>query len=122
METREITAVLLMSSKTLVCIQMFRISFIQTWYDDRYYCTLHFDTSLTDLGLGSRSQECKKAKTSALSISPLFINLNGILHAVETCDFFQSCFFFGGGEVAFPSYISGVHHFLGEIFAYVTVF
>ena len=23
---------------------------------------------------------------------------------------------------AFPSYISGVHHFLGEIFAYVTVF
>ena len=27
----------------------------------------------------------------------------------------------GGGEV-FPSYISGVHHFLGEIFAYVTVF
>ena len=26
------------------------------------------------------------------------------------------CFF------AFPSYISGVHHFLGEIFAYVTVF
>ena len=23
---------------------------------------------------------------------------------------------------AFPSYISGVHHFLGEIFAYVTAF
>ena len=23
---------------------------------------------------------------------------------------------------AFPSYISGVHHFCGEIFAYVTVF
>ena len=33
-------------------------------------------------------------------------------------------FFFlgGGGGGAFPSYISGVHHFLGEIFAYVTVF
>ena len=30
---------------------------------------------------------------------------------------FFCCFFF-----AFPSYISGVHHFLGEIFAYVTVF
>ena len=32
------------------------------------------------------------------------------------CSFFVLFFF------AFPSYISGVHHFLGEIFAYVTVF
>ena len=29
---------------------------VQTWYDTRYYWTLHFDTSL--LNLDSRSQEC----------------------------------------------------------------
>ena len=29
---------------------------------------------------------------------------------------------FLGVFFAFPSYISGVHHFLGEVFAYVTVF
>ena len=36
---------------------------IQTQYDDRYYCTLHFDTSLIDLylDLDSRSQDCEKA-------------------------------------------------------------
>ena len=27
------------------------INLIQTWYDDRFYCTLHLDTSLTDLDL-----------------------------------------------------------------------
>ena len=42
--------------------------------------------------------------------------------------FFFVCFFFCFVLFcfvfffAFPSYISGVHHFLGEIFAYVTVF
>ena len=30
---------------------------IQTWYDDRYYCTLHFVSSLTELDLNSRSPE-----------------------------------------------------------------
>ena len=38
---------------------------IQTWSDDRYYCTLHLGTSLIDLDLDSRSQECEKEKTSA---------------------------------------------------------
>ena len=49
---------------------------------------------------------------------------------VFVCFFVFGLFvFFGGGVVlfcffffAFLSYISGVHHFLGEIFAYVTVF
>ena len=37
--------------------------------------------------------------------------------------YLAKCFFFGGGGgVAFPSYICGVHPLLGEIFAYVTVF
>ena len=55
----------------------------QTWYDDRHYCTLqfdkslidlalHFDTSPIDLDLHSRSQECKKAKTSVPNISQSF--------------------------------------------------
>ena len=38
---------------------------------------------------------------------------------------FLFCFlgvFFGGFFFCVSSYISGVHHFLGEIFAYVTVF
>ena len=51
---------------------MFRhywISFIQTWYDDRYYCTLYFDISLIDVDLDSRSQECEIAPTSAPVIS-----------------------------------------------------
>ena len=45
---------------------------IQTWFDDNYYCTLHFDTSLLDLDLASRSQVCKKAKTSLPIISQGF--------------------------------------------------
>ena len=41
-------------------------------YDDRDYCGLHFDTGLIDSDLDSRPQECKKAKTSAPSISQSF--------------------------------------------------
>ena len=33
-----------------------RIDLIQTWSDDRLYCTLQFDTSLIDIGLDSKSQ------------------------------------------------------------------
>ena len=47
---------------------------IQTWYDNRCYHTLHFDTitSLIDLAFDSRPQESKKAKTSAPVISQSF--------------------------------------------------
>ena len=38
------------------------MDFIQTLYDERYYCTAHFDMSLNDLDLDSRSQECEKAE------------------------------------------------------------
>ena len=48
------------------------INLILTLYDDRYYCILHFDTSLIDLSLDSRSQECEKAKTCAPIISQSF--------------------------------------------------
>ena len=49
-----------------------RLSLIQTWYNYRFYCTLHFVTSLIDVDLHSRSQECEKAKTSAPVISQSF--------------------------------------------------
>ena len=49
-----------------------RIKLIQSWYYDRYYCTVHFDISLVDLDLVSRSQECEKATTSARIISESF--------------------------------------------------
>ena len=42
------------------------MDFIQTWCDYRYYCALHFDTSLIDLDLDSKSQECEKAKMMTL--------------------------------------------------------
>ena len=57
-ETRETTVVIL-------------ADLIQTWYDDRYFCTLHFDTSLTDHDLDSRSQR-EKAETSVPIISESF--------------------------------------------------
>ena len=44
----------------------------QTWYDDRYYCNHHFDAILIDIDLESRSQECKKEKSSAPVVSPSF--------------------------------------------------
>ena len=66
---RGITAVLLTASKTSVlpCIWTFSNQFDSVWYDNRYYCPLHFDatiTSLINLDLDSRSQECEKANTS----------------------------------------------------------
>ena len=36
------------------------IVLVQTWYDDSYYQTVHFNTGLTDRNFVSRSQECKK--------------------------------------------------------------
>ena len=56
--------------------------FSQTWYGNRYYCTLHDDTALIDLDLAPRSQEDKKAKSSVHSISQ---SLNGIWCTVQTC-------------------------------------
>ena len=45
-----------------------RINLIQTWGDDRYNYTLHFNAGLPWY-LDSRSQECKRAKISFASIS-----------------------------------------------------
>ena len=45
---------------------------IQTWENDRYYCTLHFDTSLLDPDFDSRLQECETARTSEPIISQIF--------------------------------------------------
>ena len=47
-----------------------RMDLIQSWYDDKYYCTLHFDTSLTLVILWS--QECEIAECSAPIISQSF--------------------------------------------------
>ena len=57
---------------------------IQRWSDNKRYCTLHFDTSLIDRYLDSRSQKCKKAETSVPIISKFSIDLNGIWCTVET--------------------------------------
>ena len=62
-----------------------QINLIQTGYDDRYFSILHFDTSLIDLELDSRSQECKKAKSSAPIISKSVIDLRSIWYTGETC-------------------------------------
>ena len=45
------------------------IDLIRTWCDGRYYCIQHFDTSLIDHDLDSRSQKWEKAKTFLLIIS-----------------------------------------------------
>ena len=45
---------------------------IQTEYDDRYYCTLHFDTGLIDLDFDSWSQECEKPETVVHIVSQIF--------------------------------------------------
>ena len=57
------------------------IDLIQTWYSNRYYCTLHFDTSLIGLDLYSRSLEHEEAKTSSQSFQSV---LDGIWFTIET--------------------------------------
>ena len=64
---------------------------IQTLYDDECYCTVHFDTSLIELDLDSRSQECKKTKQNetkkvcANYLTKFSLDLNGIWSTRETC-------------------------------------
>ena len=79
MEARGIT-VLLTAPKTFnVGMHAFgrsHINLISTGYgyDDRYYSTLHCDTSQADLDFDSRSQECEKANT----LAPMFsVDFNG---------------------------------------------
>ena len=59
-----------------------QIYLLQTWSDDIYCYTLHFDTSTflkgtsqSDLDLDSRSQGCKKANTSVAIISQSFSSI-----------------------------------------------
>ena len=54
----------------------------ETWYDDIYYWTELFDTSLVDLDFDSRSEGCKAAKTSEPlnSQSTWFIWMKGLSH------------------------------------------
>ena len=44
-------------------------SLVEIWYDDRCHWILHFESSLSDLDLDSRSQWCKKANTSKQFLS-----------------------------------------------------
>ena len=73
-QTREITAGLLTAWKKNPCFAFEQLwtDFVEIYYDDRYYWTLHFDTSLRVLDLHSRSQKCQKARTSASIISQCF--------------------------------------------------
>ena len=56
----------------LTCIWTVTNQLIQTWDHDRYYCAVYFNTSLIDLDLDSRSQECEKATTSVPIMSQSF--------------------------------------------------
>ena len=102
-KTRELTSVLL--TMTSHAFRRLWMDLIQTRYDNRYYCTLHFDTGLIDLVL-QRSQGCAKAKPYAPVISQSMqsilmefgivftfctsyftkfsIDLNGIWYTVQT--------------------------------------
>ena len=76
-ETIEITAVLqtvLKKTLKMACVRTFMNRF--DLYGDRYYCTPHSDTSLLDLDLNSRSQDCKKRRTSAPNISQSFQSID----------------------------------------------
>ena len=66
---------------TLASIQTFMNWFSQTWYDDRNYWTLHFDTSLWLKVM--EIEESKNFCASYLQISQM--DLDGIWHVVETC-------------------------------------
>ena len=86
MNKSKITTVYWLRKKNfkLACIQMFIKNLIKSWFDDRSYCTLYFDTSLIDLDLDSRSQGCEKANTSAPIISQRFLfDLNRSWFTVE---------------------------------------
>ena len=61
------------------------MDFFPIWCDNRCYCTLHFDTNLIDLDVDSRSQQCKKTKTSAPTIPQFSIDFSGMWYTVETC-------------------------------------
>ena len=69
-KTREIIAVILTASKSLD-VGMHSEVYEPIWFKfSRMIATLgHFDSSLDDLDLHSRSQDCKKVKTSAPIIS-----------------------------------------------------
>ena len=59
--------------------------FIQTRYEDRYYCSLYFDTNLIDLDLDSRSRECENTKNLYGNYFTHFsIDLDGIWDIMET--------------------------------------
>ena len=56
------------------------------WCGDRYNCSLHFDTSLVDFDLDSRSQKCKKSKNFCSNyVTKFSITLSGIWYIVEIC-------------------------------------
>ena len=64
-ETMEIAAVLMTALSNFnvgMHSDVYEIIFVRTPYDDRYYSTLHFDTSLIDLDLDARSQKCKNQR------------------------------------------------------------
>ena len=67
-ETREITAVLLTTSKSF-SVGMNADIYKPIWCDDRYCWTLHFGTCISDFDLHSSSQGCEKVKTSLPVIS-----------------------------------------------------
>ena len=63
---------LLRKKLTFACIQTDLLTdFFQTWYEDRDYLALHFEISLDELNLHSRSKLYKKSKTSVSIFSQI---------------------------------------------------
>ena len=60
---------------------------IMVWnrYDDKYYWSVHCDTSLGDFDTDSRSQGCEKVKTSVLILSQSFYGFVLNFLCFETC-------------------------------------
>ena len=66
--------------------------------DDRYCCTLHFNASLMDLDIDSRSQECKTEKTCVViilqSFQSVWIKFGALLRFVGVVNLILLFFFF----------------------------
>ena len=54
---KEITVVILTVSKSFMVIQT---DLVQTWYDDRHYWSLHFETILSDIDLDQGHKDARK--------------------------------------------------------------
>ena len=74
------------STKHWHAFERLRIDLIQTEHNDKCCCTLHFDTSLTDIDRDSRSKGWQGSKSFSTNHPTKYsLDLNGIWYTVYTC-------------------------------------